>query len=114
MITDQSLGMILLNGVQQNMAYIAIKRGPDAARDEDPMRWFHTLQIGYQTSVLHCYNNVHKYAKEQAKKGGGYHLSVIYTLLIISRMTILRIFAGDQRKVEEKLSLAELGSWNEN
>ena len=71
MITHQSLGMILLNGVQQNMAYIAIKRGPDAARDEDPMRWFHTLQIGYQTSVLHCYNNVHKYAKEQAKKGGG-------------------------------------------
>ena len=39
---------------------------------------------------------------------------MIYTPMIISQMTILRIFAGDQRKIEEQLSLAELGGWNEN
>merc|ERR1719422_2328291 len=62
--------MILLKGAHPTMAYVAMKRGQDAALYVDPMMLYHTLQIGYQTSALHCYNNVRKYAEEQAKKGG--------------------------------------------
>ena len=63
--------MILLKGAHQTMAYSVIKRGPDAKLDGDLMILFHLLQNGYQTSALHCFNNVRKYAEEQAKKGGG-------------------------------------------
>ena len=63
--------MILLKGAHPTMAYVVMKRGPDAALDVDPMILYHSLQMGYQTSALHCFNNVRKYAEEQAKKGGG-------------------------------------------
>ena len=53
------------------MAYTVIKRGTNATLEEDPIKWFHKLQKGYQTSVIHCQNNVIDYAKKIVKRKGG-------------------------------------------
>merc|ERR1712062_139095 len=62
---------ILRKGFQQKMAYTVIKRGTNAILEEDPIKWFHKLQKGYQTSVIHCQNNVIDYAKKIVKRKGG-------------------------------------------
>lgn len=90
---------ILRKGFQQKMAYTVIKRGIDATLEEDPMKWFHKLQTGYQTSAIYCQNNVIDYAKKIIKRKGG-NIRQMLNLKVFCRS----LFLGSSEEISSNLS----------